>query len=199
MFGGQQKLDEKELIILYGQGLNLSEIAKIKKVSQTAILKAFVRFGIVRDLEREKARYATLRIGKGGAPKGRVPANKGTKRPGVGGRSKGCEGWSRGLRKGLDSRLDKTGKRGNKHWAWKGGVSSLSVRIRQSSEYKEWRKLVFVRDGYKCVECGASRCWLNAHHIKAFAKYPSLRFNVDNGVTLCSPCHKQIHSNKHEE
>lgn len=73
---------------------------------------------------------------------------------------------------------------------WKGGVSLIHERIRASSQYKKWRKSVLLRDDYKCVMCGKSDIVMNVDHIKPFAVYPDLRFEEDNGRTLCIPCHK---------
>lgn len=64
---------------------------------------------------------------------------------------------------------------------------------RHCGEYVKWRDNVFVRDNYTCQQCGNRGVELNAHHIKEYAKYPALRYDVDNGITLCVKCHKKIH------
>ncbi len=71
------------------------------------------------------------------------------------------------------------------------GKTAKNYRIRRSLEYKAWRTLVFRRDNYTCVGCKKSGCEIHADHIKQFAYYPELRFNVDNGRTLCVPCHRK--------
>lgn len=83
-------------------------------------------------------------------------------------------------------------QKGCSHWNWNGGISSENLKIRMSKEYKDWRFKVFERDSYTCKNCG-SRKNIQAHHIKLFSKFKELRFCVDNGVTLCEKCHKEIH------
>lgn len=80
--------------------------------------------------------------------------------------------------------------RKEKHWNWKGGINPINDTIRKSTEYKLWRKSVFERDEYTCVWCGQAGGDLNADHIKPFAFFPELRFAIDNGRTLCVPCHR---------
>ena len=92
-------------------------------------------------------------------------------------------------------------KKGEKHWNWKGGISSIRKRIFASREYKEWRKSVFERDNYTCQNCNAHSgngisVYLEAHHIKPFVEYPELVFDVDNGETLCYMCHREIKHNQ---
>jgi endogenous inhibitor of DNA gyrase (YacG/DUF329 family) len=72
---------------------------------------------------------------------------------------------------------------------WKGGISSENHKIRDSFEYNDWRNEVFERDEYTCQLCGKGGGKLEAHHIYPFAEYPELRFNIDNGITLCKECH----------
>lgn len=68
------------------------------------------------------------------------------------------------------------------------------MSLRFSPEMKRWRYDVFSRDGFCCCHCGDDRGGnLNAHHIKPFAEYPDLRLDVDNGITLCEPCHFLAH------
>lgn len=67
---------------------------------------------------------------------------------------------------------------------------------RKTPQYAEWRTAVFERDGYRCAICGEVGGRLNAHHIKPFAKYPDLRLDIDNGITLCEKCHKEVHRRK---
>lgn len=63
--------------------------------------------------------------------------------------------------------------------------------------YVRWADAVKKRDHYCCQICGA-RGSLNSHHIRAWASYPDERYDVDNGVTLCSgsptSCHELFHS-----
>jgi hypothetical protein len=81
---------------------------------------------------------------------------------------------------------------GDKHPCWKGGITPENRIIRHSSEFEEWRKKVFKRDNWTCRDCGKrGNGELHAHHIKSFAKYPELRFDVNNGLTLCEDCHKK--------
>lgn len=82
--------------------------------------------------------------------------------------------------------------RGEKSPFWKGGITPFNLKLRKSIEYREWRRSVFQRDNYSCVHCGDSRGGnLEADHIKPFAQFPDLRFDVDNGRTLCNPCHRK--------
>lgn len=82
-------------------------------------------------------------------------------------------------------------KRGANNPQWKGGTTKANLAIRATLEYKLWREAVFKRDKWTCVHCGTRRVPLNADHIKPFCKFPDLRFEIDNGRTLCVPCHKK--------
>jgi 5-methylcytosine-specific restriction endonuclease McrA len=86
------------------------------------------------------------------------------------------------------------GQKGEKNHHYKDGRTPKNHRIRKSFEMNEWRKKVFERDNFACRLCRKKGVYLNAHHLKPFAKYPKLRFKVSNGVTLCQKCHKAVHN-----
>lgn len=81
-------------------------------------------------------------------------------------------------------------KAGSNHWNWKNGATEKNAALRNSLEYKEWRRKVYLRDNFTCQECGSKRN-LNADHIKPFSLFPDLRFEVSNGRILCLNCHKK--------
>lgn len=104
--------------------------------------------------------------------------------------------WNKRKENGMGVPWNKGKKRkdiaGEKHWAWKGGITSENQRVRASIEYKFWRVAVFERDSYTCIWCGQEGGVLNADHIKPFCLFPELRLVIDNGRTLCKKCHDTI-------
>ena len=78
---------------------------------------------------------------------------------------------------------------------WKGGTYSRN-RYVDMFESRMWREKVFKRDNFTCQLCNKHGCELNAHHIKKWADYEKLRFEVDNGITLCIPCHNKTKFNE---
>lgn len=79
-------------------------------------------------------------------------------------------------------------KRGENSRFWKGGVAGQNDVLRRRFEYVNWRTSVYERDNYVCQCCG-NQGRLNAHHIYPFSSYGLLRYNINNGITLCTKCH----------
>lgn len=96
---------------------------------------------------------------------------------------KGMIPWNKGL-KGYMAE--------EKNCNWKNGITPKNDKIRHSFEIKEWKKKVYERDKYTCQVCYKIGGRLNAHHIKPFSEHLELRFDVDNGQTLCERCHKNL-------
>lgn len=122
---------------------------------------------------------------------GRKPWNKGIKT--------GQTPWNKGM-KGLyageanpfygkkHTEETRAKMRGANNGNWRNGTSAKNDLIRKSIEYVDWRRAVFIRDNRKCVWCGSSKS-IEADHIKPFSTYPELRFDINNGRTLCHECH----------
>ena len=71
-------------------------------------------------------------------------------------------------------------------------------------KYRSWRKNVFelnkatlgLSKFYVCLKCNKKRKTtriLHAHHISSWHKFPTKRYDIDNGVVLCKQCHKKFH------
>jgi 5-methylcytosine-specific restriction endonuclease McrA len=72
----------------------------------------------------------------------------------------------------------------------KGTKTKQAKLLRNSKEFRQWRKAVFERDNWTCQTCFKRGGVLHPHHIKPFAFFPELRFSVANGQTLCESCHR---------
>ncbi len=93
------------------------------------------------------------------------------------------------LPENIREKLSET-KRGEKHWNWKGGITASNAKMRNNNQLKEWRRKVYERDHFTCIQCGNNEGHnLEADHIKSFALYPELRYKLNNGRTLCHECH----------
>jgi len=82
--------------------------------------------------------------------------------------------------------------RGERHYNWKGGPTNERDRIEVTPEYRAWRMAVFSRDDYTCQYCFGRGGKLDAHHVNSFRKYPELRIEINNGLTLCHACHLNL-------
>ena len=75
---------------------------------------------------------------------------------------------------------------------WRGGVTNERNVAMEAREYKVWRREVFIKDEATCQMCGTSTGRLEADHIKPWAYFPELRYEVSNGRVLCVSCHRSI-------
>lgn len=60
------------------------------------------------------------------------------------------------------------------------------------SKHKQWSNSIKKRDK-SCKKCGSIEK-LVAHHKVSWTRCPHLRFDLNNGITLCDSCHKDFHN-----
>jgi len=56
----------------------------------------------------------------------------------------------------------------------------------------ELRQMVLERDSYTCQKCNSNKN-LQCHHIQPVTIEPLLSADIDNCITLCYNCHKEVH------
>lgn len=84
---------------------------------------------------------------------------------------------------------------GKMHPNYSGGSSynkPSRERWRHTGAYNTWRKMVLTRDLETCQICDIVSPSNHAHHIIS-GHIPEHRFEITNGVTLCSECHSTLH------
>ena len=59
----------------------------------------------------------------------------------------------------------------------------------------ELRQLVFERDNWTCIKCGATSN-LHCHHMEGIKHNPIESCDIDMCITLCKSCHKEVHKQK---
>lgn len=67
--------------------------------------------------------------------------------------------------------------------------------MRHDGQYKHWSALVKARDKNKC-QLADDTCDMDfriVHHIKPWAKYPKLRYEISNGIVLCKNHHPRTY------
>lgn len=146
----------------------------------------------------EKTILAAIKVNTG------RPCSEETKRK-IGNANRGSKNGNYGISLSKEERLHLSNKlRGKNAPNWKGGISLLTHRIRDSFHYRQWRSDIYTRDDFICQECGQRGGRLNAHHIKSFSlilqfyEITTLKealeceelWNINNGITLCKKCHK---------
>jgi len=75
---------------------------------------------------------------------------------------------------------------------WKGGSVRLTTKHELISLWFPFRKQILKRDNNSCKKC-ESNIKLEVHHIMSKSKYPHLKYDVHNCITLCKKCHSEFH------
>lgn len=123
--------------------------------------------------ETIEKRVAKLIGHKSYLPKGFIPWNKGTK-------GKSASYWTGKKRPNMT---------GENHPLWVFG-NYKKDNTRNDSAYQNWKKNVHKRDNYKCVINNSDCCGnIIVHHILPWRDYPELRYEINNGITLCLAHH----------
>ena len=80
---------------------------------------------------------------------------------------------------------------GKNSYRWiKDRTKLIKRQERNDSAYGDWRLQVYKRDNWKCKidnqDCSGR---IIAHHILGWSDFPELRYQINNGITLCQAHH----------
>jgi hypothetical protein len=88
---------------------------------------------------------------------------------------------------------------GDKRWNWIKDRSVVERNKRNDPEYQQWVKKVKKRDNGICKinnkDCSG---YCVVHHILSWSEYPELRYNINNGITLCRAHHPRKRAEEKE-
>src|SRR3990167_6794249 len=193
-----QILTEKQLLALkIGQGLNKKP--KAKRECKFCGNHFEVWFSILN--RKERGNYCS-KLCSQKSRIGRVSPKKGIKLPHLSGKnnSNWKGGWKNNLPKCLDCKIglkNMYAKRcakchsanitGKNHYLWIEDRNLLKKSdTRRTTAYSEWRINVYKRDKFKCrIADNNCKGRIEAHHILSWKNYPELRYEINNGITLC--------------
>lgn len=143
---------------------------------------------LAKECKKDISKYCSIKCKSVYASKKFVPWNKGKNKKEFpqlsnSGRKAGHIPWNKGKKLPGMSREN--------HPLWISDRSKLAKRQeRNDSAYKQWRYSVWSRDGFKCKmlneDCNGR---IEAHHILGWTEHPELRYQTNNGITLCHAHH----------
>lgn len=193
---------EPELLtsLYWGENYSINQIKNLFHCSKNTILKLMKSHNIDRR-DREDGIKLMKEIGY---HKGQIPWNKGRKIS----HKESCncvcclskrhcvpqEIIDKRTQRARESSIRNGSQKKENNPSWKGGITEQASLERKTKEWKDWRKQVFERDNYTCQSCGKRGCVIHPHHIKKRSVFPELKFDINNGVTLCNRCHIKLHS-----
>lgn len=88
-----------------------------------------------------------------------------------------------------EKRLDMTGEN-NSRWIKDRTQLKDDSKERGGQLHREWSNSIKKRDGWKCrIADESCNGRIEAHHILGWSEYPELRYQINNGITLCHAHH----------
>lgn len=83
---------------------------------------------------------------------------------------------------------------GQTYYSGKDNVNWTGAARTRDYRHVRWADSVIRRDKAVCQKCGATGIEMHAHHLNSYIDHTELRYDQNNGVTLCCYCHWDEHS-----